>query len=158
MNSEALRLSAKLMDLGANLADLYRQTLNTRSFEAARYWGRGLGHLERAGRMAWTSLSLSDRLESGYMGNDDADLVNILTSIKDCDIAVIFVEQKYGKIKVSWRSEPGYDVSAIAVKFGGGGHAAASGAEISGSLAEVQNVVLQATSKLLKNPGNSGGN
>ena len=41
-------------------------------------------------------------------------------------------------VKVSWRAQPGFDVSKMALSFGGGGHAAASGAEISGSLPEVQ--------------------
>ncbi len=152
MTSQALRLSANLMEQGANLPVLYQRTLNTRSFEAASYWGYGLGRLEREGRLVWTSLTLEDRKNSGYSGNDDADLINILTTIKDCDVAVIFVEQKNGKVKVSWRSEPGYDVSTIAVKFGGGGHAAASGAEITGSLEEVKSMVIQVTQELFYLP------
>lgn len=99
ITSEALRLSALLMDLGADLPVLYRQALNTRAFEAAVFWGSGLGRLSRKERLVWTSLTLADREAAGYSGNDDADLVNVLTSIKECDIAVIFVEQKDGRVK-----------------------------------------------------------
>jgi phosphoesterase RecJ-like protein len=44
------------------------------------------------------------------------------------------------------------DVSQIARQFGGGGHKAASGADINGTLAEVQEKVLAATRKLLNQP------
>lgn len=150
MNPKALRLAATLMEKGANLPDLYNQSLNRRSFEAARYWGCGLGKLKKQGKLIWTELTLEDRKAVAYPGNDDADLVNVLTSINSGTIAVIFIEQKDGKVKVSWRSQPGYDVSGIAVQFGGGGHPAASGAEISGDLITVREKVLEATQVLIQ--------
>jgi phosphoesterase RecJ-like protein len=88
-------------------------------------------------------------VKAEYTGNDDADLINVLSAIDDADIAVIFVEQRGGHTKVSWRAEPDYDVSQIALQFGGGGHIAASGADIPGSLEEIQEAVLVATWKLL---------
>jgi phosphoesterase RecJ-like protein len=100
-------------------------------------------------QMVWTSLTLADRQAADYSGNDDADLINQLSSI-DCDVAIIFVEQKQGRTKVSWRSRPGIDVSQIALQFGGGGHAAAAGADINGTLDEVQEQVLKATRASLK--------
>jgi phosphoesterase RecJ-like protein len=84
-----------------------------------------------------------------YSGRDDADLVNVLVSIEDADIAVIFLEQPGNCVKVSWRSRQGLDVSAVAVGFGGGGHPNASGAEIPGDLEDVQKAVLRATSPIL---------
>jgi len=78
----------------------------------------------------------------------------MLSTIDNMDISVIFVEQKEGRVKVSWRAQPGIDVSQIAIQFGGGGHAAASGAEISGSLEEVQEKVLQVTFNILGSNSN----
>jgi len=98
----------------------------------------------------WTSLTLADRAVCEYYGNDDADLVNILSTIEEADVAVIFVEQRNTRVKISWRSQPGVDVSKIAVQFGGGGHPAASGVEISGEMEKVQAQVLEATRALLK--------
>ena len=65
-------------------------------------------------------------------------------------ISIIFVEQPNGKVKVSWRSQPGIDVSAIALKFGGGGHVSASGAELKGDLDRVREDVIRETSKILE--------
>ncbi len=150
MNPQALRLAATLMEIGTDLPELYNQALNRRSFGAARYWGQGLIRLERKDRVVWTSLTLADRQIADYPGKDDADLINVLASIEDADVAVIFIEQTHSKVKVSWRAGPGFDVSKIALSFGGGGHAAASGAEIPGNLAEVQDKVLQRTFEMLK--------
>jgi len=158
MTAHALHLAADLMELGANLPELYNQALVRRSYESALYWGQGLNRLQCEDRLVWTSLSLDDRVRSNYPGNDDADLINVLSSIDDIDVAVIFIEQKGGRVKVSWRAQPGLDISQIALQFGGGGHAAASGAEIPGSLLEVQNQVLSATRLFLLNNSNYNGN
>jgi phosphoesterase RecJ-like protein len=101
--------------------------------------------------MVWTALTLADRELISYQGNDDADLVNVLSAVQDTDVAIIFVEQRGGRVKVSWRAQPGYDVSRVALEFGGGGHAAAAGAEIGGSLSEIQAQVLAQTDKILEN-------
>ena len=63
---------------------------------------------------------------------------------------MIFVEQSDHRVKISWRAlEPGIDVSPIAKSFGGGGHAAAAGADVEGTLEEVQTNVLRKTKETL---------
>jgi len=150
MRSQALRVAADLMDTGVDLSYLYQRALISRSFESARYWGVGLSKVEQHERMLWTTLTITDRQEVGYPGRDDADLINFLSTIADIDIVIIFIEQTKQRIKVSWRSKPGFDVSQIAFYFGGGGHTAAAGAEIEGTLVEVQSLVLDATKSLIK--------
>ncbi|HEY3345151.1 MAG TPA: DHH family phosphoesterase [Anaerolineaceae bacterium] len=150
MTAKTLRLAANLMEIGTDMPELYNRALVRRSFAATRYWAIGLNRMERQGRLVWTSLTQADRAAIDYPGNDDADLINILSSIEEIDVAVIFVEQRGGKVKISWRAVPGINVSAVALTFGGGGHAAAAGAEIHGSLAEVREKVLKATSDMLE--------
>ncbi len=99
MTPDTLRLAAMLMESGADLPDLYQRALVSHSFTALRYWGQGLSHLQREDRLVWTSLTLADRAACEYYGNDDADLVNILSTIEEADVAVIFVEQKNRTLK-----------------------------------------------------------
>ena len=140
------------MEKGANMNDIYYRSLVRRTFPAARYWGAGLSNLQRADGIVWATLTLEARKASGYGGNDDADLINVVSSIDESDITMMFVEQKKGTVKVSWRaSRPQIDVSDIAVQFGGGGHKAAAGAEVDGNLPEVQERVLAVTRNILKN-------
>ncbi|MCL4528221.1 MAG: DHH family phosphoesterase [Chloroflexi bacterium] len=147
---EALRQAAMLMETGVDMPELYMRGLVRRSFEATRYWGGGLSNLQRKDSVVWSTLTLEDRRIAGYSGNDDADLINIISAIDDFKIGLIFVEQNDHRVKVSWRAlETGIDVSPLAVQFGGGGHAAAAGADVEGTLDEVCESVLKATHQLL---------
>lgn len=152
MSARLLRCAAALVDAGADLPQLYFRALTQRSFQAMRLWGAGLTRLQREGGLVWTVLSQEDRRAANYSGRDDADLVNVLSSINGAEIVVIFVEQTQGEVKISWRAQPGYDVSQLALQFGGGGHPAASGAQLQGSLPEVQQRILDETSRLLQQP------
>jgi len=100
-------------------------------------------------RLLWATLTLEDRKSVNYPGRDDADLINLLASIKGVDIALIFIEQTNGSVKVSWRARSGFDVSKIAFRFGGGGHKPAAGADIEGDLEDIKYEVLEATRTLL---------
>lgn len=147
---EALRLSADLMETGVDMPELYMRGLVRRSFASARYWGAGLSSLETRDGIVWGTLTLDDRQTAGYGGNDDADLINMISAIDGNRVGMIFVEQADHTVKISWRAlEPGIDVSPIARHFGGGGHAAAAGADIPGSLDEIQPRVLKTTQEML---------
>src|SRR5688572_4982772 len=149
-NPSALRLCATLMETGVDMADLYMKSLVRKSFPAARYWGAGLSSLEQKDGIVWATLTVEDRKKSGYGGNDDADLINMISAIDGNKVGMIFVEQTDNHVKISWRAlEPGIDVSPIAKHFGGGGHAAAAGADIPGTLSEVQPLVLRTTWEML---------
>jgi phosphoesterase RecJ-like protein len=149
-NPSALRLCAMLMETGVDMTELYMKALVKKSFPAARYWGAGLSRLEQKNGMVWATLTLNDRKLSGYTGNDDADLINMISAIEGNKVGMIFVEQGDNHVKISWRAlEPGIDVSQVAKYFKGGGHAAAAGADVPGGLNEIQPFVLKTTKEML---------
>jgi phosphoesterase RecJ-like protein len=149
-NPSAMRLCAMLMETGVDMNELYMKALVNKTFPAAKYWGAGLSHLEQKNGMVWATLTLSDRKNSGYGGNDDADLINMISAIEGNKVGMIFVEQSDNHVKVSWRAlEPGIDVSKVAKHFTGGGHAAAAGADIPGALSDIQPLVLRTTQEML---------
>ena len=57
-------------------------------------------------------------------------------------MALLFRPISQGRIKISFRSVGPVDVAGFAHKFGGGGHIRAAGASLEGSLATVQELVL----------------
>lgn len=147
---QSLRQTAALMETGVDMPDLYHRALMRRSYPAAKYWGAGLSSLKSDGGLVWGTLTLADRAGSGYPGNDDADLINVISSIEGSSVGMIFVEQADRHVKISWRAlTPGLDVSQVARHFGGGGHAAAAGADIAGTMEEIQPRVLQTTRQML---------
>src|ERR1043165_8708457 len=120
-NPSALRLCAMLMETGVDMTDLYMKSLVKKSFPAARYWGAGLSRLEQKNGIVWATLTVEDRKESGYGGNDDADLINMISAIEGNKVGMIFVEQNDHHVKISWRAlQPGIDVSGVAKHFNGG--------------------------------------
>lgn len=148
---EAMRQVATLMESGVDMPDLYMRGLVRRSFAASRYWGSGLSKLERKDGMVFGTLTLEDRKAASYSGSDDADLINVISAIEGFKVGMIFVEQARNRVKISWRAlQPGVDVSAIAMRFGGGGHMAAAGADVEGSLEEVKQSVLRSTKEMLR--------
>lgn len=144
-NRRALEISAELMRSGADLYALYNKALVTRPYNAAKYWGYALARMQRKDGVVWTSLTLEDRRNSGYKLDDDADLTNVLSSIEEARISVLFVEQSTTKTKISWRAVPGADVSVLASEFNGGGHPGAAGAEMHGSLGDIEKTVVERT-------------
>lgn len=149
--AKSLRQAADLMDLGANLSSLYNLGLVRRTLPAARYWGVGLSNLHYMDDIVWTELTLKDRSTSGYSGNDDADLINVVSSISEGLVSIIFVEQTNGSVKISWRTQnPDLDVSKVAMIFNGGGHKAAAGADVPGELSDIKKKVLAETRSYLK--------
>ncbi|MEJ2511058.1 MAG: bifunctional oligoribonuclease/PAP phosphatase NrnA [Anaerolineales bacterium] len=150
MHPEVLRMAAELYELGADLPTLYHNAVAAKTFEAARYMGEGLSQLKRQNGLIWTVLTLENRKNAKYPGRDDADLVNIISAIDSADVALIFVEQNPNQIKVSWRTRSlEIDVSKVAHQYGGGGHRAAAGAMIEGSLQDVQADVVQTTQRMI---------
>ena len=126
------------------------RSLVTKPFVAARYWGAGLSSMEQKDGMVWATLTLVDRKKTGYGGNDDADLINMISAIDGNKVGMIFVEQSDSNVKISWRAlEAGIDVSKVAKHFKSGGHAAAAGADIPGVLSEIRPLVLKTTRELL---------
>jgi bifunctional oligoribonuclease and PAP phosphatase NrnA len=147
---EALRQAAILMEAGVDMPDIYMRALVNKSFPAARYWGAGLSSLQSKHGIVWGTLTIADRKSAGYGGNDDADLINMISSIDGNKVGMVFVEQSDNHVKISWRAlEAGVDVSKVAKHFKGGGHAAAAGADIEGGLNDVQKEVLKITREML---------
>ena len=147
---QALRLAATLMETGVDMSEIYMNTLVRKTFSAARYWGAGLSSLQTQNGIVWGTLNLQDRQTAGYAGNDDADLINMISAIDGHKVGMIFVEQGDNHVKISWRAlADGVDVSQVAKHFKGGGHTAAAGADIEGGLSEIQREVLQKTREML---------
>ncbi len=103
------------------------------------------------GRVASFSLSLKTAADLAVLPEDNEGLIDHLRAIRGVIVAVFFEELADGKVRVSMRSkDEAVDVCAICQKFGGGGHTLAAGARIRGSLAEVEEKVLEEIGEVLK--------
>ena len=77
--------------------------------------------------------------------DDTEGLIDYIRAIDGVIAAAFFDEIGDGRVRVSLRSKsPRINVSKVCGLFGGGGHTLAAGARVRGTLAEVQERVLQA--------------
>ena len=118
--------------------ELLRELLRTMRFEFG-------------GRAASFSLTLKTAADLAVLPEDNEGLIDHLRAVHGVIVAVFFEELSDGKVRVSMRSKnERVDVCAICQKFGGGGHALAAGARVRGTLAEVEEKVLEETREAVK--------
>jgi phosphoesterase RecJ-like protein len=77
--------------------------------------------------LVWTYVTQSDLVESGIAASDTEDLIDVIRSARDVDVAALVKQQPDGRFKVSVRSRGRHDLSVVASAFGGGGHRLAAG-------------------------------
>lgn len=96
-------------------------------------------------RVASFALSVETAKKLGIQPDDTEGLIDYIRAIDGVVAAAFFEEIGDGRVRVSLRSKsPRISVSKVCGLFGGGGHTLAAGARVAGSLAEVQEKVLQA--------------
>lgn len=100
------------------------------------------------GKVAWLEVPRA-RFQSFRPGPEIADeLVNYPRAIRTAEVAFVLKEEfSDGKIRISFRSKGRVDVNRIAKQFGGGGHMAASGCTVPGTLSQARTKVLNAVRK-----------
>lgn len=78
--------------------------------------------------------------------DDIDDISGFPREIEGVQIGVTLRQVEGGRGKISVRSAPGVDASAICAKLGGGGHAAAAGATVPGGIDGAKSAILSAIS------------
>jgi phosphoesterase RecJ-like protein len=142
--SETYRVIAKVVDAGASPTEIYSKLYEQDTAGRVRLRGLILSRIESEldGRLQHTYVAKEDFERTGAVPSDTEDAINLALAIAGTEFAVIFVEQQTGGFKISFRSHCAVECNAIAEKFDGGGHKAAAGAFLAGSLDEVRQQVL----------------
>jgi phosphoesterase RecJ-like protein len=150
-----LAVAAQLLACGVDPEDMYTRIYASAPAGRVRLMADVLGTLQvdESVGLSWLSMG-PDALEKHTVRAEDLDgIVEHARSIAGTRMALFFRDLGHGKVKVSFRSTGSTDVNAFAKLFGGGGHAKAAGALISGGLGEVRDRVVEAARKVLSGPG-----
>lgn len=149
--AETFALAGELVRAGAEPKPLYERLFEQNSLPRLRLLGLVLDRLQLGlgGRVAYSDIRLGDYAASAAVPADSEDMVNFTRSVNGVEVGVLFMEQPKGGIKVSFRATGRVDVARIAERFGGGGHRAASGATVPGTLDDVRERVLAALADAL---------
>ncbi len=87
---------------------------------------------------------------TGCSGTELEGIAVISRSVEGVKAGVTIKQTSENKFKVSVRTYEPLDASAICKKLGGGGHKGAAGASVSGSLAEVKEMILKAVKESME--------
>lgn len=137
-----LEIAQKLMGYGASLSEATYRTLGVMSSQELLIWKNILPTVELHGEIAEATIRRTHLEAVGLDYLDTGNIVGFLRSVSDVRIAFVMREDPDGIVKVSLRSDPGYDVSEVAFQLGGGGHKQASGADFKGTVEECRATVI----------------
>jgi len=144
-------MAADLLSVGVDPEDMYVRVYASAPAGRVRLLAEVLSTLgvDDDHGLAWLSLG-AGALERFSVRQEDLDgIVEHARAIAGTRMAIFLRDLGYGKVKASFRSTGSVDVNEFARRFGGGGHARASGALISGSLEEVRERVIAAAQEYL---------
>lgn len=150
--SETFRTAADMIDCGAESGMINRVMFDTKSRARLEIERRVLDTIEffADGRCA-VVYSTVDMIKAANASNSDMEGIAAMTrQIEGVAAGITLREQPGEKFKVSVRTIDGLDASSICAEFGGGGHKAAAGCVINGSLAEVKSRIVEAACKAIE--------
>ncbi len=146
-------IAAVLLAAGVDPEEMYARIYASAPVGRLHLLGEALETLgiDREHGITWLSVA-AGALERHEVRSEDLDgIVEHARSVSGTRMALFFRDLGHGKVKVSFRSTGAVDVNRFAKRFGGGGHAKASGALVTGSLDEVRAGVVAAAREYLAN-------
>jgi bifunctional oligoribonuclease and PAP phosphatase NrnA len=146
-NAGTHRVAADLLEYGLAASRIYKDAYSNLPFPQMKILGNLLTKIkcDASGRIIW--LVLNNGREVLGAGSFDLSeyLLTLMRSIKGAEVVVLFRDgyRRKGEVRVNFRSEGKADVNKVSGFFGGGGHKAASGCTIKGSLQDAERAVLR---------------
>ena len=141
------RVAAALMETGIDYRGVNKRHFRTKSFKRLRLESMLCQNMELfdGGRTAVTleMMAVLDAREE-----DAEDVSAFAGQVEGVQTAVTIRELRPGECKLSVRTSAGLNASAVCALLGGGGHAAASGCTVHGSVEEAKRAILEAIEKV----------
>jgi phosphoesterase RecJ-like protein len=147
-----LEIAGDLVRLGADPVRVAYECYEKKPMGAVRLHGLALSRCrsDRDGAIVWSEIGPQDFADTASAEEDTEGIMTVLRAIDGVVLAALFTEAPPGgSTRVSLRANGDHDVSAVARKFGGGGHLVAAGCVVAGPLAEAREAVVEELRALL---------
>ncbi len=140
------RVAADLIDLGIDYRWVNKRHFRTKSMKRLQLEGMLSENMELfddgAVAVGAVTLAMMDALEASE--EDAEDISAYVGQVEGVVAAVTIRELRPGECKLSVRTTRGLNASAVCALLGGGGHAAAAGCTVMGSVEEAKAAILRA--------------
>ena len=152
VTAETHRIAADMIDCGAESGMINRLMFETKSRSRLELERRVMDSIQfyLDGRCAIASATIDMMKESGAVDNDMEGVSSLPRQIEGVMAGITLREKNNGKFKVSVRTTDELDASAICANFGGGGHKAAAGCMITGTLNEAIEQIIEVVRQALE--------
>lgn len=140
------RVAAALMDTGLDVFPLNKRHFRTKTWARLQVERLIVERMHRYedGKIAVAPVSLSLMDEAGATEEDMEDIAAFLGQIEGVETSVTIRELAEGGCKLSVRTSAGLNATRVCGLLGGGGHAAAAGCTVSGSLEQAEEQIMDA--------------
>ena len=141
------RAAARLIDCGIPLSQLNKRHFRTKTLRRLQVESAIVRSMELldGGRTALAFISLDLLAQTGADERDLDDIANFVGQIEGVCNAATLRELSPGRCKLSLRTDPAVlTATHVCARLGGGGHAAAAGATMEGTLQQAREAVLRA--------------
>jgi len=135
-SAATLRLTADLVEAGAEIAAITRELFARRPLTALHLWGRVASNLETSsdGRVVIGTVTSDMLTATGAVLLDAEDLPELIASAQGAEIALLLRQTNPEETRVSIRTSGTVNAATLAIEFGGGGHERAAGCTIAADL------------------------
>ena len=139
-------VAAALMATGIDVFPLNKRHFRTKTWARLQVERLIVERMHRYedGKIAVAPVSLSLMDEAGATEEDMEDIAAVLGQIEGVETSVTIRELAAGECKLSVRTSGGLNATKVCALLGGGGHAAAAGCTVSGTLEEAESAILDA--------------
>ncbi len=141
------RVAADLIEIGIPYRDVNKRHFRTKSAKRLKLEAVLMQGLEllQDGTLAIGAISLNDMAAIGATEEDAEDIAAFIGQVEGVYNSVTIRELKPGECKLSVRTNPAkLNATDVCALLGGGGHAAASGCTVFGSVQEARNAIVKA--------------
>ena len=140
------RIAAELLETGIDVGPVNKVLFRTKSKTRLAMEARMVADMELydGDRVVVMSIPLSLRRELHATEADIEELSSLAALVEGTDCGITLRELKLGKVKLSLRTGPRVDACAVCQRLGGGGHKAAAGATVDGTLEDAKALILKA--------------
>lgn len=152
ITAETHRIAADMIDCGAESGMINRLMFETKSRSRLEIERRVMDSIQfyLDGRCAIAYATIDMMKESGAVDSDMEGVSSLPRQIEGVMAGITLREKNNGKFKVSVRTTDELDASAICANFGGGGHKAAAGCMITGTLNEAIEQIIEVVRQALE--------
>lgn len=137
-NAATFAMAEHLVQVGTVPNSIARSIYSCNPLSRVQLLGLALSKLRIEGNVCWSNVSIDEMASFGSTAEDCEGIANYLVGILGIEAAVFLRELPSREhCRLSIRGRGNFDVSKVAVHFGGGGHFSASGCAVAGKLQDV---------------------